>query len=341
MIVKNKKKILANIVFNKFTRILEPALLKLRKENLTVLGYHRIYPEPYGKYLFDIDIVSASPEMFDKQLRLIKKMDFKVINFYQLNEIYLRNKKIPSNTLIITFDDGYADNYAIASNILFSHGMTAVFFISTGYIGSSEGFWFEKLTYQIQRMNDKTLQINDGKISIHVHENNRREVIKQLIDIIKNNSEEYRIKILYEIDQQCEYNPDNYEQVKTLSWDQVKEMSQRGFEIGSHSVSHPFLTRVDDEKLTQELKKSKNQIEKICGKKVITIGYPFGDYDNNVIQKAINCGYLFGCSYKHDISKFREDIRFEIPRIHMEKDVNENLFKGFLISPQVFIKYGE
>ena len=85
-----------------------------------------------------------------------------------------------------------------------------------------------------------------------------------------------------------------------LSWDQIKEMSDAGADIQSHSLTHPFLTRrrhpsFDDLKysgwLYRELAESRKIIESKTGKKVRFLAYPYGDYDTRVAATAAKAGY--------------------------------------------------
>ena len=85
-----------------------------------------------------------------------------------------------------------------------------------------------------------------------------------------------------------------------LTWDQIREMSDAGVDIQSHSFSHPFLTKrrhpsFDDLKyagwLYKELAESKKIIEKHTGKPVRYLAYPYGDYDTRVAKMAAKAGY--------------------------------------------------
>lgn len=93
-----------------------------------------------------------------------------------------------------------------------------------------------------------------------------------------------------------------------MSWKQVKELSDAGVDIQSHSLSHPFLTHrrhagLDDKAyadwLQRELAESKKILERETGKSVEFIAYPYGDYDHTVVNTALKAGYLAGltCEY--------------------------------------------
>ncbi|MFC1799973.1 polysaccharide deacetylase family protein [Candidatus Eisenbacteria bacterium] len=81
---------------------------------------------------------------------------------------------------------------------------------------------------------------------------------------------------------------------KHLSWDQIRELSEAGFEIGSHTLSHRDLTRLDTDSIRRELRDSKQAIEDHIGGAVTSVSYPFGRYSPKVIDEAVAAGYKCG-----------------------------------------------
>ncbi|MBN1782094.1 polysaccharide deacetylase family protein [bacterium] len=82
-----------------------------------------------------------------------------------------------------------------------------------------------------------------------------------------------------------------------LSWEEVKALSKLGFEIGSHTVHHPDLTRIPCSLLERELIESKEQLENEIGKSVQMISFPFGRYNDSVIDACKSAGYRHGCGF--------------------------------------------
>lgn len=81
-----------------------------------------------------------------------------------------------------------------------------------------------------------------------------------------------------------------------LYWDQIKKLSNFGWEIGSHGLTHTDLTRLDKGDLQEELVYSKKLIEKKIHHHVRSISYPFGNVNVDVCAESINCGYQYGFS---------------------------------------------
>jgi peptidoglycan/xylan/chitin deacetylase (PgdA/CDA1 family) len=78
------------------------------------------------------------------------------------------------------------------------------------------------------------------------------------------------------------------------SWDQLRDLADRGFEIGSHSMSHRDLTRLDTASLKRELEVSKKTLEDGTGHRVSSISYPFGRFSRRVVGEALEAGYTTG-----------------------------------------------
>ena len=103
---------------------------------------------------------------------------------------------------------------------------------------------------------------------------------------------------------------------KMMTAEQVREMSDNGFEIGSHTLTHAHLTMLSDEQLKMEVVDSKHKLEDIIGKEVTSFSYPYGDYDNRVLEAAIAAGYKCAVSTKLGVIVSGTSA-FEIPRVNV------------------------
>jgi peptidoglycan/xylan/chitin deacetylase (PgdA/CDA1 family) len=80
-------------------------------------------------------------------------------------------------------------------------------------------------------------------------------------------------------------------ELASLGWPRLRELADAGWEIGSHTTTHPFLTRVSDEDLHRELYDSRLQVEAATGRPCPSIAYPYGDFDERVVAAAAAAGY--------------------------------------------------
>jgi peptidoglycan/xylan/chitin deacetylase (PgdA/CDA1 family) len=103
------------------------------------------------------------------------------------------------------------------------------------------------------------------------------------------------------------------EEWATLRWDELRELSERGVEIGSHTVGHAHLTRLGDDELERELRDSRAQIEDELGLACRYLAYPFGEHDARVRRAAEQVGY--DAAFAVDAPRNAD--RWAIPRVDL------------------------
>lgn len=83
-----------------------------------------------------------------------------------------------------------------------------------------------------------------------------------------------------------------------MTADQIRDLAQTGFEIGSHTISHARLTQLTDKELRRELAGSKAMLEDITGTEVLSLSYPYGACDQRVLEESVRAGYKYAVSTK-------------------------------------------
>jgi peptidoglycan/xylan/chitin deacetylase (PgdA/CDA1 family) len=110
-----------------------------------------------------------------------------------------------------------------------------------------------------------------------------------------------------------------------LSVSQLRELSGLGFEIGCHSMTHPYLSDLDDSSLLHEITDSKNVLEQVLGQSVRHFSCPGGRYDSRAIGVAKNAGYhSFGTSTPRANSASTD--RFSLGRVAITRGLNQSAF---------------
>ena len=101
---------------------------------------------------------------------------------------------------------------------------------------------------------------------------------------------------------------------KTMDREELLQWQEAGNCIGSHTLEHPFLSKCSPEQLHHELADSKNELEHMTGKQITCICYPYGDFDNNVISEAKQCGYNIGLAIFDHVPLWTQNL-LALPRI--------------------------
>lgn len=121
------------------------------------------------------------------------------------------------------------------------------------------------------------------------------------------------------------------ETMRSLTWPMLEEMSEAGFEVGSHTLTHPHLPLLDDEALREELHSSRARIVERLGT-CETLAYPFGEWSERVAAAACECGYRFAFSLPTARGQ-RRATPHTIPRVNVDYRDGERRFAVKLSAP--------
>lgn len=204
------------------------------------LVYHSIAPgsaTPRWKW-------SVSIKRFQEQLDLLLDCGFEAVT---ISELARSTTSKNAKKVAITFDDGYADNFAAVEELA-KRGMTATLFVVTGAIGGPA-----------------TWQTSD--------------VARPMLSAL-----------------------------------QLRHIQTRGFEIGSHTVSHSRLTELNQSDIKCELRGSRQQLEELIEFPVLSFAFPFGAYNDDLVATVREAGYSAACNTDSGWA-MRDDDPFRIRRI--------------------------
>ena len=190
------------------------AWLRLRRRTrCTVLLYHRVNN-------VSTDNLTTSERRFIEHLAVLRQR-YPVLSLAEAAEALGAGRYLGPNVVVITFDDGYADNYDVAAPILQHFGLPAIFFVTAGLVGTSRPF---------------------------------------------------------------DHDAGSPHRFANLSWEQVRGLAARGFEIGSHGMSHKNLARCTRDEARGEILQSREILSEKLGRPPRSFAYPFGGPDDITIE---------------------------------------------------------
>jgi len=310
--------------------------------SVAILAYHRVFDVPEeDAYPFDIELISASVDAFRRQMDYVAR-HFRPITFATLLAHLDRGEPPPPRALVVTFDDGFADNYHSAFPVLRERGIPATIFVSTGFIDRQENFWYERVANAVLASRSGRGELPGGEALVLGPDiAARRPAVKRVLSALKQMPDDERrrqvARLVAQFDPagRCDGDPRS----GPLTWDHVREMSAAGIEFGSHSVDHPILSRVDDEGIRREFTESRARIEAVTGRAVQVVAYPVGGpdaFDGRVKAAAREAGYRLGISYVTGYENTATWDPFAIRRLHVERYTGEPLFRAMLAMPATF-----
>ena len=116
-----------------------------------------------------------------------------------------------------------------------------------------------------------------------------------------------------------------------MTWENIKQLSDAGMEIASHSCTHQYFSTLNEEEIFDELKNSKNTIEKIIGKDVDSFAYPYGNYSLKSNQIASKAGYKNICNSMPGLGRLNSTL---ISRNSIHSNLNSSNIEKFIFPSQ-------
>jgi len=266
----------------------------LLSKSLTVLNYHRINDPSAAHFDSFKPNVSATPEMFAKQMEYLSRW-FNVVSVSEVVQWLQGKIKLPDYPALITFDDGYLDNYTLAYPILKQYNFPAVIFLTSGHIGTDKAFYWDLAAYCFFHTSQDHILFPDNKEKSWETKEQKFTITNSWVESLKRLPDTEKQKWVNELPSRLKVSvPKNYFKNLMMSWDQIREMSQNGFEFGGHTVTHPILSRIPIEQAQQEIIESKSYIEKELGQALLSFAYPNGtknDFNPEIQSLVANAGY--------------------------------------------------
>ncbi len=279
-----------------------------RRARLSILLYHRVVPE------FD-PLLPGEPDadLFDIQMRTVASV-FRVLPLDEAVERLFAGT-LPARSACITFDDGYRNNFEIAYPILRRHGLTATFFIATGYLGGGRMFndtvvetvrslppgpldldWIGLGTRTIGPRGSRSSLLSDFIAAVKTMPAHERDAASERLA-----GHELRAHLPTDL---------------MMTPEQVRLLAQGGMSIGGHTVDHPILSALGREEAWLQIRRNRDELTSLVGSAPSTFAYPNGkpgDYAEEHVQMVERAGYSAAVSTTCAVAT-RHSNRYDLPR---------------------------
>ena len=299
---------------------------------LNICMYHYIRDLCHSRYP---EIKGLDVRLFRKQCLFFKE-NFKVVRMEQVIEAVKGGTTLPENALLLTFDDGYVDNYTYALPILEEFGFQGSFFIPGKTFTTHQLLDVNKIHYILasadinkliqdlfERMNfyrgkeydfpsnqelfEEYALANrfDGKETVFVKrilqnvlpESLRNQISSDLFDKYVGVSEELLAYELY------------------MTSDQIMTMKRHGMYIGVHGYDHYWLGKLPKEKMEEDITKALEVMNEFIDNKEWVMNYPYGSYNTDVISFIREQGACLGLTTNVRVADLMHDSKYELPRL--------------------------
>ncbi len=281
----------------------------LVSSRLSILIFHRVHAKPDPLFPHEPDAAR-----FDAMMRYVSRA-YRVLTLGEAVE-HLNRNSLPPRSLVITFDDGYADNAEVALPILQRYGLRATFFVSTGFLDGGR-MWNDSVIECIRSCSYR--QPDLGLFGLERCSLNntaeRTAVIDSLLPRIKYLTLPKREEAIASLQKVCGVGALPADLM--MDSDQVRDLHRSGMEIGAHTVNHPILTSITSSEAEREIGEGKRGLESIIDASVDVFAYPNGkpnqDYDHSHVAMAKKLGFIGAVSTAPGVAQSDDDV-FQLPR---------------------------
>lgn len=277
-------------------RVGVPRLLDLYwgADRVTVLAHHRVTDEgALASFPYFQPNISATPAMFEAQLAYVVA-HFNVISVADLAAYVVEGKPLPPRPLLITFDDGFLDNYEYAYPALKKLGLPAVIFLMTSRMDNPVPAWWDECAYYF--FHTEQMQAELPLIGQQTFDSvaGRMTVRDQLTEALKRVPEAEKLSALAATGEVLGVAPPPADPGLFVNWDQVREMVNNGVACMPHTVNHPILTRVSPDEQQAEVIGSRDRIRDETRQQTVAFAYPNGgvaDYNATTVRILQEAGF--------------------------------------------------
>ena len=274
---------------------------------LSILIFHRVLHESDP---LQPDLATA--RTFESRMRWLDRF-FRILPLGD-SLVQLKEGRLPSRAVSITFDDGYADNVDIALPILRRLGIPATFFIATGFLNGGR-MWNDTIIETVRKNGARAIRRTYGDRATLPCETDaqRRAAIHQLLGDLKYLPEAERRSQVEKFAQAV----DTPLPGLMMTESQVRQLAAEGMEVGAHTISHPILTWMGREEARNEIFGSKQELEGLLGQAVPLFAYPNGkpgrDFGEREVEIVREAGFQGAVSTGWGAASARTDF-FRLPR---------------------------
>lgn len=280
-----------------------------QNRRLAILLYHRVLSEA-DELIPD----QTDRDMFRAQVQMLARC----FNVLPLSEgvTRLQNRTLPGRAVSITFDDGYRDNREIALPLLERYGLTATFYIATGFLDGGR-MWNDTVIELVRRFSDAELDLSKWQLGSWPLKSleDRRRAVKGIISQLKYRDLQDRSSCIDEIESVFRTELPND---LMMNVEDVRALYDSGMEIGAHTVHHPILSKVDRDTANAEILSSKTALEQMLGTEVTTFAYPNGrpgkDYSSRDVEIVRSLGFHSATSTQPGCADANSDL-YQLPRL--------------------------
>lgn len=299
--------------FEKFVSLLEH-VDRLHSGLLRVLTYHRV-DEPEARPWLDPGLISATPEVFEEQVRYLAA-HYQVVSVSEVIKVFESGNGglLPPRAMLVTFDDAYCDFEEYAWPILRRYGIPVTLFVPTAYPDQPERtFWWNDLYHAVQNTSRKD-NLNTTLGLFPLSHTSRNQTYKRLRNYLKALKHAEAISIVKQLCDELGIEPTTN---GILGWDSLRKLTREGVTLGAHTRTHLLMNRVALEEARDEAIGSLHDLERETGSTLPIFAYPRGEFNEEVATMLAREGFKLAFTTTRGINRIKRTDPLQIWRINV------------------------
>jgi peptidoglycan/xylan/chitin deacetylase (PgdA/CDA1 family) len=303
------------------------ARVRLR-DRAVILMYHRVLPAQ-ADTCSDPSII-VSPDRFAWHMAALRRF-LRPLSPRELAEHLYARKAPPSRSCVVTFDDGWQDNFTHALPALREESIPAMVFVATDYAGSASCFWQERVTRLLCAAATAPgtaralAEVHLGEIPPDATPPELKRIARRAVNQMKNLAPPEIERIESELRASLANPVTAYADDRFMTWEEIVELQRDSrVTIGAHGCSHTPLTKLAPDRASAELEQSRARLESVVGAPIDAIAYPNGNHDDQVIGLTRAAGFRLGFTTEKGIVDAGAD-PLRLPRLNIDDSVAPSL----------------
>jgi peptidoglycan/xylan/chitin deacetylase (PgdA/CDA1 family) len=293
-----------------------------RGKSAAILMYHSVLEEP-SRVTDSLGGIVLSTRTFQSQIEMLAR-DFRPIDLEQAGRFVTEEGELPERAVVITFDDGYTDNYEIAMPILNRVGVPATFYVTVDCIERRTLPWPSRLRFAFRTTQKKSWVDSTGKSwNLSSAEDREKAYLSACDQVCQMAGVTLEAEVARAERELQAKLPDSTAQFM-MTWDQVKGLEQKGHIVGSHTMTHPNMAFLKLDDLRRELTVSKQTMESHLGAPVRHFSYPcpalFPNWTQQTTEESKRAGYQTAVTTNDGVVRKRDN-PLELKRVRPTRTV--------------------
>ncbi|MGC2196264.1 MAG: polysaccharide deacetylase family protein [Terriglobales bacterium] len=296
---------------------------RFQSKGAAILMYHSVLDDP-NSVKHSLGGIIHARSVFAAQMELIAG-EFHPVSLDQVARFVRGEQDIPERPVVVTFDDGYTDNYEVAMPTLDHVGVPATFYATVDCVEDRRLPWPSRLRFSFETTSKSNWADETGKAWTLTSPQERDAAYLAVCDRVAQSAGAAQERMVRQIELELDKELTEDSGQLMMTWDQLRALVQHGHNVGSHTMTHPNLAYLSIDDVRRELVESKQRMEAQLRTTVAHLSYPcpalFPNWTEQTADESRRAGYETAVTTSGGLAR-RHDNPLALKRVRPTKTVD-------------------